>query len=281
MRYLVITDVHGNLPALEAVLHTREAASCERVLSLGDQVNYGPQPREVVQRLMSLDALMLLGNHEERFSRIDEDAFAGYNWAPLRWTWHQVKDILPPLPREVRLGSVLCTHAMPNDLNRLVYPPDLPAVLDALPMGVTHLLTGHNHIRWQVSHGGKTAVNPGSLGMLESGGGGLAPFAVLDLGGETPQITCHSAPYDTDEVLRAYLQSGLCHVAPEWARLSFITMKYGYAQPWALIFQRVNEAAGEAGLSFGDREAWRMADRRMNWTDGLDSETYWRKLERA
>lgn len=279
MRYLVITDVHANLPALDAVLSTREAQSCDRILSLGDQVNYGPQPREVLKRLISLNALMLLGNHEDRFRRIDEPAFAAYNWVPLRWTWEQVKDILPEMPREIRIGSVLCTHALPGDLYRLVYPPDLPDVLDALPEDVTHLLTGHNHIRWQVSRGGRTAVNPGSLGMLESGGGGIAPFVVLDTANDSPAITCHAVPYDTGAVVRAYLQNGFWKVAPEWAHLSVATMQDGNAQLSLLMVRQVSDAAKETGLSFGDREAWRIADERMPWPDGLSSEAFWKRME--
>ncbi|MGN0971456.1 MAG: metallophosphoesterase family protein, partial [Aristaeellaceae bacterium] len=72
MRCLIVSDIHGNLPALEAVLASPEAAACESIISLGDQVNFGPQSREVLQRLESLHAAMLLGNHEERFTRLED-----------------------------------------------------------------------------------------------------------------------------------------------------------------------------------------------------------------
>lgn len=178
MRYLIITDVHGNLPALEAVLATPEARSCHQILSLGDQINYGPQPRQVVERLRALGAVMLLGNHEERLSHLQEPAFQQYNWAMLQWSAQQAADVLPSLPPTWQEGSVLCTHACPGDVYGLLWPDDLPGVLDTLPEGVTHLITGHNHIRWRVEHRGRLAVNPGALGMLETAQGGIALTAM-------------------------------------------------------------------------------------------------------
>ena len=85
MRTLILTDVHGNLPALEAVLSSPAARSCNDVVSLGDHVNFCAQSRQVHDRLVSLGATMLLGNHEERLTRPDDEEFAGYNWEPMRF----------------------------------------------------------------------------------------------------------------------------------------------------------------------------------------------------
>ena len=165
MRCLIVSDVHGNLPALEAVLASPEAADCESIVSLGDQVNFGPQSREVLQRLESLHAAMLLGNHEERFTRLEDPALSGYNWALLHWTARQLEGVRFDLPTDMRLGPVLLTHGMPGEPYRLVWPGDLPGYLDALPEGVQLLLSGHHHIRWDVTHQGRRAVNPGSVGV--------------------------------------------------------------------------------------------------------------------
>ena len=61
MSTLVIADVHGNLPALEAVLAHPAAQKCTEIISLGDHVNFGPQSREVHDRLTELGAILLLG----------------------------------------------------------------------------------------------------------------------------------------------------------------------------------------------------------------------------
>ncbi len=84
MRTLLMADIHGNFAALRAILSTPEAQSCGRIISLGDQVNFGPESRKVVETLRSLGATMLMGNHEERL--LHPDDFAGYNWAMLRVT---------------------------------------------------------------------------------------------------------------------------------------------------------------------------------------------------
>lgn len=170
MRTLLMADIHGNFAALRAILSTPEAQSCGRVISLGDQVNFGPESRKVVETLRSLGATMLMGNHEERL--LHPDDFAGYNWAMLRVTARQLSGIsLADLPVDVRIGSALLTHGTPGDPYHLVYPPDLPEVLKALPEDVSLLISGHNHLCWDVTSGHRRAFNPGSAGLNETGTG--------------------------------------------------------------------------------------------------------------
>ena len=156
MRTLLMADIHGNFAALRAILSTPEAQSCGRIISLGDQVNFGPESRKVVETLRSLGATMLMGNHEERL--LHPDDFAGYNWAMLRVTARQLSGIsLADLPVDVRIGSALLTHGTPGDPYHLVYPPDLPEVLKALHGNVSLLISGHNHLCWDVTSGQRRA----------------------------------------------------------------------------------------------------------------------------
>lgn len=64
MRTGIISDVHGNLPALEAILRRLQEVGVDRLLSLGDLVGYGAQPDEVVRRVRELVAESVLGNHD-------------------------------------------------------------------------------------------------------------------------------------------------------------------------------------------------------------------------
>lgn len=281
MRTLVIADIHANLPALEAVLQTPQARACDRVVSLGDQINFGPQPREVMQRLTDLGAVMLLGNHEERFRHIGEAEFAGYNWQLLRWTWARVKDFSFELPVDVRLGSVLCTHGLPGDPYHLVHPEDLPAVLDALPEGTTHLLSGHSHMRWMVTHGGKTAVNPGSLGVPEHGRGQAAPFAVLEMEDGRVSVTLHEAPYDVGQVVRAYVASGAAEQAPEMTRGVLHSMLTGEGEYVFRLVRHVADTARAMHTSMADPAAWAAADKTWRWREPMTSREYWRMQARA
>ena len=273
MRWLVVTDIHGNLPALRRVLDTPEARSCGRCISLGDQVNFGPQSREVQEELQRLGAVMLLGNHEERFRHMED--FQGYNWAPLRWTWERMRGLETPGLTDVRIGPVWCTHGTPGNPYHLVDAETVKTVLDALPEGITLLLSGHHHIAWRVEHGGRTAVNPGSVGMYEGGRGGWAPFAVLETEAACWRLTCHAAAYDTEETRAAFLSSGLAETVPEMSRAVLQVMRTGQFHGVPALLAHVRETAALHGLSMGDRRAWRLADTTWSWEEPVDSLTFW------
>jgi len=271
---LILTDIHGNLPALEAILATPEAKRCRRVISLGDHVNFGPQSRAVHQRLESLGAIMLLGNHEERLLRPEDEEFAGYNWQLLHFTARQMQGIDLHLPMDLREGSVIYTHGTPGDPYHLLYPAEVPAALEELPEGVTTMISGHHHLSWDVRHNGKRAFNPGSAGVAEDGEGGIAPFAVMEDDGT---LTRHAASYDLEVVARAFVDTGAAAAAPEMCRAVYHTMRTGEHMGVTKFVRFVIETGRDKGLSLGDEEAWKMADRRWHWAQEGDSEAFWRR----
>lgn len=284
MPTLVLADIHGNLPALEAVLSHPAAAACTEIISLGDHVNFGPQSRAVHDRLVSLGAIMLLGNHEERLTRPADAEFDGYNWRLMRWTAEQMRGIDLRLPMDLRRGRILFTHGTPGEPYHLVQPPGVPALLDTLPDGVTLLLSGHNHTPWDVSHSGRRAINPGSAGMRElppgaaqSGEPGLAPFLILD--GDT--VTQHTAHYDVDAVARAFLETGACRVAPELSRAVLHVMRTAEPQGAMKLVRHVSAVAAAMGLTLADESAWKSADLTFPWAEAIPSEEYWHNMEKS
>lgn len=274
MRTLILTDIHGNLPALRAVLATPEAQSCQRVISLGDQVNFGPEPREVLCLLQERGALMLLGNHEARLAHADAPEYAGYNWNMQRWTKAQLTGLSINFPVDVQEGGCLFTHGAPGDPFHLLEPVDLPALLDSLPEGVTHLFSGHNHAPWLIAHHGRTACNPGSLGILEDGRGGTAPFAVMEAHGDTITVTRHCAIYDVGDTARAFLHTGCAAAAPEMSRAVLHTMRTGEYQA-VLKLVRFVISLGDPG----DAAVWREADRRWPWRESMSTPEFWHRME--
>ncbi|MBZ5551895.1 MAG: metallophosphatase family protein [Acidobacteriia bacterium] len=74
MRYLIITDVHSNLDALDAVFQA-ESENYEQVLCCGDVVGYGPSPNEVIERLIACEATVIRGNHDKVACGIDDTAW--------------------------------------------------------------------------------------------------------------------------------------------------------------------------------------------------------------
>ena len=87
MLIALISDIHANLPALEAVLSAVRRHHPDRILSLGDQINLGPSPREVLSLLKENGVCCLHGNHERYvLSALDGDAaYAGANFGSVRW----------------------------------------------------------------------------------------------------------------------------------------------------------------------------------------------------
>ena len=277
MPTLILADIHGNLPALEAVLRHPAAQKCADIVSLGDHVNFGPQSREVHERLTSLGAVMLLGNHEERLLRPADAEFDGYNWRLMRWTAQQMQGADLHLPMDLRRGRVLMTHGTPGEPYHLVQPTEVPVVLDSLPEGVELLLSGHNHHRWDVSHGGRRAVNPGSVGMAEDGKGAVAPFLVL----EGTEVVQYEAVYDVDEVLRAFVESGVHRLAPEMCRMVAHVMRTAEYQGVLKLVRHVSATAAAMDLTLGDEAAWKAADRTYPWAEAISSEEYWNQVEKS
>ena len=278
MRLLVVTDIHGNLPALEAILASRAAQRCDRVLSLGDHTGFGPQPREVHQRLTGLDAVMLLGNHEDRLNHAAEAQFATPNWALLQWTRRQMAGLDTRLPTDLRLGSLLFTHAAPGDPYRSLNERTIPEVLDALPEGVTALVSGHIHTPWRLEHGRRLAVNPGAAGMAEDGRGGLARFAVVDTEAGRPDIECHAVVYDAGRTLRAYIETGACDAAPEICRAAMLTMRTG--EPEAVLKLMILSRRLSADKII-DQNVLSAADAAYPWPEKIGSREWWQAQKEA
>jgi diadenosine tetraphosphatase ApaH/serine/threonine PP2A family protein phosphatase len=154
LRTAVLTDIHANLPALEAVIAHAEAEGVDRWVCLGDTVGYGAQPNECCERVRDRVSFCLLGNHDA--------AVAGrmsYEWyhpparAALEWTRGELDDDnlawLSSLPYTVREGEVAFCHGSPVDPEAYDYIFHASHARELLPMweglaSVTFL--GHAHL---------------------------------------------------------------------------------------------------------------------------------------
>ena len=114
MKTALVSDIHGNLEAIEAVLEDIDAQQAERVVCLGDIIGYGPNPRECIDRAQEMD-LCLLGNHDEG-ALFDPEGFSGTAERAIYWTRSQLVDpsddknplrwqFLSELPRVIREDS--------------------------------------------------------------------------------------------------------------------------------------------------------------------------------
>lgn len=177
MRIAAVSDIHGNLFALEAVLSDIGRRGADAIVNLGDIVSGPLQPRETAQRLMALELLTISGNHERqvlesepaRMGASDRHAFECLGEAEKRW--------MQALPGTASIEpDVFLCHATPyNDVD--CYLEDLiggelrPAPLRSIEersrgCAASLIFCGHSHIPKLVRLGtGQLVVNPGSVGI--------------------------------------------------------------------------------------------------------------------
>jgi predicted phosphodiesterase len=152
MRVLVISDIHGNLAALEAVLEDAGRRSYDIVWCLGDTVGYGPEPNACVQRLRQLGATCVVGNHDWAvLGSTDIDDFNHEARRAVLWTRKQLSAAnlswLQSLPSEpLVIEDFTLTHGSPRDpiWEYILYPATARANFDHF--STAFCLVGHTHV---------------------------------------------------------------------------------------------------------------------------------------
>lgn len=151
MRYAVISDIHGNLQALEVVLHDISSRGIDAILCLGDVVGYGPEPNECIARLQAEHILTLAGNHDWAvIGRLDLDYFNPLAREAILWTRHVLipegRAFLESLPLQHRVGEILAVHGSPrNPIHEYVLDGNT-ALANFLFCDFQICLVGHSHI---------------------------------------------------------------------------------------------------------------------------------------
>lgn len=151
MLYGIFSDIHANLPALEAVLESMKANGVERRVCLGDIVGYGASPNECVELTRESADVCILGNHDSVAIRWDSDVgFNPYAKKAIEWTQENLnessKQYLRSLPYMYEENDVCFVHASPMSPADWIYITDLEDALDAFDhFGERHCFVGHTH----------------------------------------------------------------------------------------------------------------------------------------
>ena len=146
MRFLILTDIHGNLEALDAVLDSAQPASFDRVLVLGDLVGYGANPNEVIDRIFDLNpAVMIRGNHDRVASGLGStETFNGLAADAIRWTRKVLTTANRTRLAELQRGPVAVNteievcHGTPFDEDHYL-TNERDAILSLQAVSYTHL----------------------------------------------------------------------------------------------------------------------------------------------
>lgn len=219
MQLGVISDVHGNLVALEAVLD--DMPDVDGLVCLGDVVGYNPWPAECVDRVREEADVVVEGNHErmvetpERY-RHHETAYAGLARAHEALTDEQF-DWLRSLPkrRTVADDRYLVVHSHPDPAYEGTYvrPPDFSQMRPYLD-DYDGLFLGHTHIQHAATVDGRLVLNPGSVGQPRDSDP-TAAYAVVDADEGTADL--RRVAYDVDAVRDEVQELGMPRET--WARL--------------------------------------------------------------
>ncbi len=231
MRYLIISDIHANLTAFQAVLEDAGTLGKDYdfVWCLGDVVGYGPDPNECIELLRTLPHLCLAGNHDwAALGRLDVRTFNSDARRAVTWTRNTLTDdnlaFLEALPTNFVLGDFTLVHGSPREpVWEYVLDP-LIAALNFPHYQTPYCLVGHTHtpiIFRQVGQGGecepiaprydvriplngtRQIINPGSVGQPRDADP-RAAYAILD----TERMTWEfrRIPYDVEAVQKRMRQ---------------------------------------------------------------------------
>jgi predicted phosphodiesterase len=239
MRYLVMSDIHGNLEALDAVLDAGLIAGYDRIVVLGDLVGYGPEPNGVVERIRSLsDSIVIRGNHDKVASGVaDAEGFNPLARIVARWTMQNLSETnriylagLPAGPLVVDDLLQVC-HGTPFDEDAYVLNDlDVLHSFDSLDRPLC--LFGHTHLpaAWcryrerperlptddgttiRIQEGFSYLVNPGSVGQPRDRDA-RAAYATVDTG--LRAVRFHRQRYPVEAAQEKVLQAGLPNVLAE------------------------------------------------------------------
>jgi putative phosphoesterase len=238
MRIALIADIHGNLPALEAVLEEIDRESADEIVCLGD-VALGPQPVETVERLRELRCPVVMGNWDAWvFGPMPSlDGELGRVLGDLR-AWSS--DQLSPEHRNYVLGFDRSAEIALEDGRNLFAFHGSPRsfedqILATTPDGdVEQMLEGHHEIVLAGGHthfqlfrrlGESAIVNPGSVGLpFRRGQAGIMPispwaeYGVVDVEDGRLAVELRRTPFDVGGFLDVMRRSGMPH-AEWWAKL--------------------------------------------------------------
>jgi putative phosphoesterase len=225
-RVAVITDIHANLPALEAVLADVDQRQVDAIYSGGDLVGYGPHPNEVCARLEELGIPTIYGNYDYAIARDLDDCGCAYitphdrelGQRSVEWTLQHTnarsKAFMRELPFDLRFqvgeSQVHLVHGSPRKVNEYLFEdkPDSLYQRLAAAEDARVLVFGHTHKPWIRDIGGVRFVNCGSVGKPKDGDP-RAAFAVLEWTGSEVAARIERVAYDAAAVAGEVAASGL------------------------------------------------------------------------
>jgi putative phosphoesterase len=235
-RFAALSDIHGNLLALEAVLTDIASRSLVQIVNLGDHLQGPLDPVATADRLMPLGLPSIRGNCDRLLFEAGTIVPSGSTLAANRAILtRQHKQWLAAMPQTLLLGDILLCHGTPwaddvylleevtPDGARMKRDDELAPILDSITARL--VLCGHSHVPRTVQMpSGALLVNPGSVGLpayteesphphAMEAGSPHARYAIISRSGDSWHVEHHAVPYDWQSAARLAERNG----RPDWA----------------------------------------------------------------
>lgn len=246
-RVAVLADIHGNMPALEAVIDDIATQQIDEVLVGGDLVGRGPQGSRVIQRISELGWPTVRGNHEDylltfRRGEVPPDWLEAEEWSASRWMAADLTDAdvqyMETLPFSLRsrdLPQIHLVHASPGSNNDGIGPwtseRSIKRHFDSIAESVLVCAHTHRPLHQQFEDG--HVVNVGSVG-LPFNRDRRAQYVVFDSDDDEWVIQFRQVDYDLEQILEVYDSSGFLSAGGVTAKL--LIMELENAQPYLVPF---------------------------------------------
>ncbi|NMB88188.1 MAG: metallophosphoesterase family protein, partial [Chloroflexi bacterium] len=218
MKIAVLSDIHANLPALQAVLEHARRQEVEDRWNLGDSVGYGPFPDEVVQLIRKQNILSISGNYDRKVLKVKhkikqwKEEKAPEKWLSFQWAFDHLtqenRRFLKYLPEQrlIHLAGwkILLVHASPDSPKEHLGPDTPLERLQELAQiaQADMVLCGHSHQPFARQAGHTWFINPGSVGRPDDGDP-RAAYTILDLRKHSLDITPVRIDYNIREAVAA------------------------------------------------------------------------------
>jgi putative phosphoesterase len=225
-RVAVLTDIHANMAALEAVLEAAAEHGVDAVYCGGDLVGYGPHPNEVCALIEKRGIPTVYGNYDYAIARDVEDCGCAYRdqydrqlgQRSVEWTLahtdRRSKDFMRELPFDLRFElvntRVRLVHGSPRKVNEYLFEHKPARTFERIAAGADCdvLVFGHTHQPWIGEFAGVLFVNCGSVGKPKDGDP-RAAFAILQPSDTGVEATIERVAYDAGSVAREVAAAGL------------------------------------------------------------------------
>jgi putative phosphoesterase len=225
-RAAVITDIHANVPALDAALRRIEELGLEDVYCGGDLVGYGPRPNEICRTIEERGIPTIYGNYDYAIARDDEDCGCFYptpkdreiGEGSVAWTLvhtdERSKRFMHDLPFDLRFEfagkRVRLVHGSPRKVNEYLLEDRAASTFERIAQlaDCDLLLFGHTHKPWVREYGGVFFANCGSVGKPKDGDP-RGSFAALTESGSGVSVSIERLEYDVSAVAREIRNAGL------------------------------------------------------------------------